>query len=188
MTTPQWVFPIDMHNLVPGNRATADITIAYYLITYDSSFSITRATNQTGVGTALNTTYNGWYGVMSAVNKGIAVKQIVLNVNDTDTTQSTLYKQNIPGVGYLNGGSLSPLTQASAITYTWTATSNPNTGAIDLGSCIYWNYGSGSPDKFDLTTGIQFTLTHGEAWSITVYWLTPAGVGGSAAAYWQATV
>jgi hypothetical protein len=52
-----------------------------------------------------------------------------------------LYKQNIPNVGYLNGGSLSPLTQASAITYTWTAPTNPSTGAIDLGSCIYWNYG-----------------------------------------------
>lgn len=187
MTTPQWVFPIDMHNLVPGNRATADFTIAFYLTTYDASFSITRGTNQTGIGTALNTTYIGWYGVMAAVNKGIAVKQIVLNVNDTDTTAETLYKQNIPGIGFLSGGSLSPLTQASAITYTWTAQANPSTGAIDLGSCIYWNYGSGQINEFKLQTGIQFTLPSGraEAWSITVYWLTPAGVGGSAVAYWQ---
>jgi len=187
MTTPQWVFPIDMHNLVPGNRATADITIAYYLITYDSGVTITRGTNQTGVGTALNTTYIMWYATCSAVNKGIALKQIVVSVNDTDTTAETFYKQNIPGIGFLSGGSLNPITQASAITYTWTAPSNPNTGAVDLGSCVYWNYGSGSVNKFDLETGIQFTLPSGrtEAWSITIYWLTPAGVGGSAVAYWQ---
>lgn len=187
-TVAQWVFPIDMHGVTPGVRDTADLVWNVYLITYDASFTFgTAAANQTSIGTALNTTYIGWYAVASAANKGVAIKQMTISVNDSSTTAETFYKQNIPGVGNLQGGAFQVTPSSSSIIYSWTAPVNPITGAVDLESCIYWTFASGGFNKFDLQTGIQFTLpaTRTEAWTITIYWLTPAGVGGSATQPWQ---
>jgi hypothetical protein len=179
---PQWVFKINVNGIVPGNRATADIILNFYIITSATFAFGTVPTNITSVGTSLNTTYLPWYMYSPTVNTGTFVRQITLSTNDTNPAYQTFYKQNIPNLGFLNGGTFSVSTQATAIVYSWTATTNALTGAVDLGSAIVWTYGSGSTNKFDLSTAIQSTLPAAwhEQWTITVYTLTPAGAGASA--------
>ena len=183
---PQWVFKINMNGIVPGNRATADITLTFYAIGYDSGIAFNPAqgglVNCTGVGTALNYTYLYWAMSDSLASEGVFVRQIVLSTNDIYTTNETLMRQNIPGVGNIVGGSFQTSPQASAIVYTWNAPTNPLTNAVDLGTAIPWTFSVGNSNKFDLQTSIQTTLTAASTstWTITVYWLTPAGVGGSA--------
>jgi hypothetical protein len=186
-TLPQFVYKLNVNGIVPGSRTTADINLNFYAITYAAIVFGTQPTNVTGVGTALNTTYAGFYMSEAAVSEGAFVRQITLSTNDTSPATQTLYRVNIPGVGFTNGGTWSVQTQASAILYTWTAPSNPLTGATDLGSCVPWTYSSGSVNKFDLTTAIQTTLTAAlkDRWAITVYWLTPAGAGASATQDWE---
>ena len=159
--TKEWVFKYSLWGVIPSNRAVADATFNAYALTYDSTFSIPAAgkpANQTGEGTAANTTFLPFYATFSAALKGVAMYRIDITVNTTDTTQFAIQSVNIPGVGFKAGGDFSANTQTAQIIYTYYFSGSQNN---DLSTCTWWELPSNTNNKIDLTTSVKFTMASG---------------------------
>jgi hypothetical protein len=131
---------------------------AVYLVTYDSSFSIPaggQPADVTGIGTTAKTTYLHWYAAASAEKKGIAIYQVKLVANTSDTSAIQLLKVNIPGVGYIDGSNFSLDVQATQQVWTYTITSQSLYGA-DMLNCPI-----NDPNQFQFTTAVSTTMSAG---------------------------
>jgi len=137
-----------------------------YLLTYDSSLSLTSPGNITGIGTTKITKYAEWYSAMSAEKKAVAISKVVITAGTGETAKITLKKVNVPGVGYLDGSSFEQNVLSSEIKWTYSI-SNLLYGAD------YIKLPVNTMNKFEWTTAVEIDLDTGDeiTLKITVYYL-----------------
>jgi len=138
-----------------------------YLLTYDSSHSISSPSNIVA-GTSKVTKYVEWYTTMSAEKKALAVCKVVLVANTSNIEEITLKKLNIPGIGYLDGSSFEQSVLSSEIRWTYTITST-------LYGADYIKLPVNSLNKFEFTTTLEVDLASDNIQvTLYVYYLTSA--------------
>jgi len=137
-----------------------------YLLTYDSSHSLTSPGNVTSIGTSKVTKYAEWYTTFSAEKKALAISKVVITAGTSDTSKLKLLKVNIPGVGYLDGSSFEQDVLTSTIKWTYTV-SNMLYGAD------YVKLPVNTQNKFEFTTVVECNLASGDdiSFQIIIYYL-----------------
>jgi len=165
----EWVFKYSMFNIPPAASGYPQTTFYAYLLTYDTSFAFGTTADISSIGTSTTTKYIPWYMAASAAKKGVAVWKIELKVNSTSTSKYDLKNVNVPGIGYLQGSNFQESILENYVTYTYTIGSN-------LKDAVYWELPPNVNNKFDLTVGIEFTLSSGDKlnWTLTIYQFTPS--------------
>jgi hypothetical protein len=134
-----------------------------YLLTYDDSASLSSPANQTGVGLVKVTKYIPWEVTLSGEKKALAICEVVLEVNVSDTSKTQLKKLNVPGIGNLDGSSFKRDVLSDRIKWTYTVSN------VLYGS-DYIKLPPNTNNKFDFTMqadidlaaageGIDYTLT-----------------------------
>jgi len=135
-----------------------------YLLSYDSSFAWPTAgkpSDISSVGTAKVTKYIEWYVSLSAEKKALALAEVELKVNTSDTSKVTLKKLNIPGIGYLDGSSFSQSVLSSEIKWTYKISSL-------LYGANYIKLPVNTLNKFEFTTTIEVDLETGDKLNFTL--------------------
>lgn len=137
-----------------------------YLLTYDSSHSLTSPGNETSIGTSKVTKYIEWYSTMAAEKKAIAISKVVITFGEADTAKITLKKVNIPGVGYIDGSSFDQSVLTSSIKWTYSI-SNLLYGAN------YVKLPVNTLNKFEFTVAVEVDLATSDDISlkIDIYYL-----------------
>ena len=166
------VFTFDLTG-IPYASATGQYTmpnLVVYLLTYDSSADLTVNSAVSSIGTAQVTKYLQNYVTLAAEKKALAVSKVVITANTSDISKVALSKQNIPGIGYVDGSSFAQDVQASQIMWTYTVSST-------LYGADYIQLPPNTLNKFDFTTAVQFTLASGNKILITldIYYLDSTG-------------
>ena len=166
------VFTIDLTG-IPYASATGQYTmpsLVVYLLSYDSSASLTMNSGVSSIGTTQVTKYLQNYVTLAAEKKALAVSKIVITANTSDISKVALSKQNIPGIGYVDGSSFVQDVQTSQIQWTYTVSSI-------LFGADYVQLPPNTLNKFDFTTAVQFTMSSGMKILITlnIYYLDASG-------------
>lgn len=180
----EFAFPYDMKNQPIPNSGYPAITFMGFLLTYDSSFTgLNDLGNETGIGGTTTTKFKDYYLAFNAAKKGVAIYKVEVKITSTDETKIKLDKLNIPGLGYLDDSAFTKTFTASDIRYTYTI-SNSFDGAL------YLKHPSNSQNRYDMTLGLEYTLTSGDdiLVTLTVYYLvaqTEAGTSTSDSFYAQ---
>jgi len=166
------VFTVDLTG-IPYASATGQYTmpsLVIYLLSYDSSASLTVNGAVSSIGTTQVTKYLQNYVALAAEKKALAISKVVVQANTSDISKVALSKQNIPGIGYVDGSSFAQDVQASQIQWTYTVSST-------LFGADYIQLPPNTLNKFDFTTAVQFTMSSGMKILITlnIYYLDSTG-------------
>ena len=150
------------------------ISFKAFLLTYDSSFTLTGATNQTGWGTGTVTKFFENYASVSAEKKAIALYKIEVKLNQTIETLVRLKSMTVPGLGKVDAGSFSKSFTSSDIRWTYTFTTS-------FDGALYITRPVGSIGKNYFTVEYEATLTSGIAveMDLTIYYLIAPTEAGS---------
>jgi len=164
----EYVFRLDIAK-IPYASGTGKYSLPcfnVYLLTYDSSHSLTSPGNITSIGTSKVTKYAEWYTTMSAEKKALAISKVVITAGTSDTSKLKLLKVNVPGVGYLDGSSFEQDVLTSTIKWTYSI-SNQLYGAD------YIKLPVNTQNKFEFTVSLECDLASGDDISlkIDIYYL-----------------
>lgn len=180
----EFAFKYSMKGHAIPNSGYPSITFLGFLLTYDSSFTgLNDIGNETGIGGTTTTKYKDYYLSFNAATKGVAIYKVEVKITSTDETKIRLKKLNIPGIGYIDGSAFEKTTTASDYRYTYKISST-------FDGALYLKYPSNTQNRFDMTLGLEYTLTSGDdiLVTLTVFYLvaqTEAGTSTTDSFYAQ---
>lgn len=163
----EFAFKYNMQGQPIPNSGYPSITFLGFLLTYDASFTgLNNLGNETGIGTATTTKYKDYYLSFSAAKKGVALWKVEVKITSTDESKVRLKKLNIPGLGYLDGGSFTKIYTATDYRYTYTVSPNFN-------GALYLKHAANAQNRYDMTLGLEYTLATNDdiLITLTVYYL-----------------
>jgi len=163
------VFTVDLTGIPSPSTGSYNMpTLTLYGIgkatpTMESASAITT------VGTSTVTKYLQNYMTLAAEKTGIAICKVTVTVNVTDPSQCALTKQNIPGIGYVDGSSFTQDVQSNQIVWTYTI-------GTSLYGADYITRPVNTLNYFDFTTAVTLHMASSQVDSIVtkVYYLDPA--------------
>lgn len=161
----EMIFTIDLTNIPYASSTGKYIMPGFnvYLFTYDASAALTMNAAVSSIGTTKVTKFLQNYATLSAEKKALSVYKVVVQVNTSDISKAVLKKQNVPGIGYVDGTSFAQNVQTSQIQWTYTISSTGLFGAD------YVQRPANTLNYFDFTTALEFTLATSDKINVTVY-------------------
>lgn len=158
----EFAFKYNMKGLAIPNSGYPSITFLGFILTYDSSFTgLNDLANATAIGGSTVTKFYSYYLSFNAATKGVAVYKVEVKITSTDETKVRLKKLNIPGLGYIDGSAFEKTVTASDYRYSYKITTN-------FDGALYLKYPTNTQNRFDMTLGLEYTLTSGDDILITL--------------------
>ena len=166
------VFTVDLTG-IPYASATGQYTmpsLVVYLLSYDDSATLTVNDDIYDIGTTQVTKYLQNYVELAAEKKALAISKVVITVDTNDISKIALTKQNVPGIGYVDGSSFIQNVQSDQIQWTYTVSST-------LFGADYVQLPPNTLNRFDFTTAVQLKLASDTVINLTldIYYLDASG-------------